>query len=75
MADPDTRMLHFTTPFGMEAHTPLCKALSAPGLREIYGNLPGPSGGGNRRAAALANGGVGDGSTQAAPGQGTSKKA
>ena len=32
MADPDTRMLNFTTPFGMEAHTAECKALTAPAL-------------------------------------------
>ena len=37
MADHDTRMLHFTTPFGMEANTQACKALTAPGLNEIYG--------------------------------------
>jgi hypothetical protein len=37
MKDADTRTLHFTTPFGMEAKTPACMALSAPGLKEIYG--------------------------------------
>ena len=40
MGDADTRTLHFTTPFGMEATTPACTALSAPGLREIYSRLP-----------------------------------
>ena len=39
MADEDTRILHFTTAFGMEAHTAQCRALTAPGLNEIYGNL------------------------------------
>ena len=36
MADTDTRTLHFTTAFSIEASTPLCRALSAPGLKEIY---------------------------------------
>ena len=40
MADSDTRTLHFTTAFGMEAHTAPCRALTAPGLNEIYANLP-----------------------------------
>ena len=44
MADTDTRTLFFTTGFGMDAHTPQCKALSAPGLREIYPSLPAPQG-------------------------------
>ena len=35
IADPDTRMLYFTTPFGIEANTPECKALTAPALQEI----------------------------------------
>ena len=38
--DADTRCLHFTTIFGMEANSIGCRALTAPGLREIYGNLP-----------------------------------
>ena len=38
--DADTRCLHFTTIFGMEANSAGCRALTAPGLREIYGNLP-----------------------------------
>ena len=38
--DADTRFLHFTTIFGMEANSIGCKALTAPGLREVYGNLP-----------------------------------
>ena len=37
MADHDMRMLHFTTPFGIEANTQACKALTAPVLNEIYG--------------------------------------
>ena len=37
MADPDTRTLHFTTPFSMEATGSECRALSAPGLRERFG--------------------------------------
>jgi hypothetical protein len=37
MNDSDTRTLHFTTPFGMEAKTPACMALTAPGLKEVYG--------------------------------------
>ena len=41
IADPDTRMLYFTTPFGIEANTPECKALTAPALQEIYTRLPG----------------------------------
>ena len=40
MADSETRTLHFTTAFGMEAHTASCRALTAPGLNEIYANLP-----------------------------------
>lgn len=40
MADSDTMTLHFTTAFGMEAHTASCRALTAPGLNEIYANLP-----------------------------------
>ena len=44
MADPDTRMLTFTTPFSMEAHTQECKALTAPALQEIYAKLPGQRG-------------------------------
>ena len=40
MGDTDTRMLNFTTPFGMEAHTAECKALTAPALQEIYAKLP-----------------------------------
>ena len=39
MADEDTRILHFTTAFGMEAHTAPCRALTAPGLNEIYANI------------------------------------
>ena len=38
MADPDTRMLHFTTPVGMEASTSACRGLTAPGMNEIYGH-------------------------------------
>ena len=41
IADPDTRMLYFTTPFGIEANTQECKALTAPALQEIYTRLPG----------------------------------
>jgi hypothetical protein len=37
MADPDTRTLHFTTPFSMEANGAECRSLSAPGLRERFG--------------------------------------
>ena len=40
MADPDTRTLHFTTPFSMEASSAECRALSAPGLRERFGVVP-----------------------------------
>ena len=40
MADADTRTLNFTTPFSMEANTPECRALSAPGLRERFGVNP-----------------------------------
>mgnify|MGYP003333722578 CR=1 FL=1 len=39
MADVDTRTLHFTTAFSIEASTPQCRALTAPGLKEIYPNL------------------------------------
>ena len=51
MLDGDTRMLNFTTPFGMEAHTNECKALSAPALREIYSDLPNPE----KRTLAMAD--------------------
>ena len=35
MSDEDTRILDFTTAFGMEVHTAQCRALIAPGLREL----------------------------------------
>jgi hypothetical protein len=47
-ADADTRTIHFTTAFGMEASTEACRRLTAPGLREIYGNLPGAAASPNR---------------------------
>ena len=40
MADADTRILNFTTGFSMEANSAACRRLSAPGLQEIYANLP-----------------------------------
>ena len=40
MADADTRILNFTTGFSMEANSAACRKLSAPGLQEIYANLP-----------------------------------
>ena len=40
MADDDTRTLTFTTIFSMSAQLPECRALSAPGLSEIFANLP-----------------------------------
>ena len=55
MADNDTRTLHFTTAFGMEAHTAQCRALTAPGLHEIYTNLPRVQ----KRPAPEAQGGAG----------------
>ena len=57
MADNDTRTLHFTTPFSMEANTSLCRALSAPGLREIYPNLPALKSSIPKKVLAIENGG------------------
>ena len=40
MADAVTRILNFTTGFSMKANSAACRRLSAPGLQEIYANLP-----------------------------------
>ena len=40
LGDGDTRTLAFTAPFGMRSHLPECRALTAPGLREIHGTAP-----------------------------------
>ena len=42
MADSDTRILYFTTPFSMEANSAACQVLSAPGLSEKCG-IGGPA--------------------------------
>ena len=56
MADNDTRTLHFTTAFSIEASTPLCRALSAPGLKEIYPMLANSKGAASKKTEDAATG-------------------
>ena len=63
MADGDTRTLPFTTAFSIEASTPPCRALTAPGLKEIYPNLASGKGSAGRQPQ-LEGGAAGDSSTK-----------
>ena len=53
LGDDDTRALHFTAQFSMSSHTPECRALSAPCLREKYPSLKVPTAGGDEALSAL----------------------